>query len=75
MKKLLSYGGAALITAALLDPIICSGLGKPLPWLRDILMGAGGVACASAARNRSVAPAGSSRPRIRNGRYPEPASA
>lgn len=30
MKKLLSYGGAALINAALLDPIICSGLGKPL---------------------------------------------
>jgi hypothetical protein len=44
MKKLLSYGGAALITAALLDPVICSGLVKPLPWLRDILMGAGGVA-------------------------------
>lgn len=45
MKKLLSYGGAALITAALLAPIICSGPGKPLPWLRDISMGAGGVAC------------------------------
>ena len=45
MKKLLSYGGAALITAALLDPVFYSGLGKPIPWLRDIVMGAGGVAC------------------------------
>lgn len=45
MKKLLSYGGAALVTTALLDPIIYSGLGRPIPWLRDILMGAAGAAC------------------------------
>ena len=44
MKMLLSYGGAAMITAALLDPLFHSGLDKPIPWLRDILMGAGGVA-------------------------------
>ena len=45
MKKLLSYGGATLLTAAMLDPMICSGLGKPIPWLRDVLMAAGGIAC------------------------------
>ncbi len=45
MKKLLSYGGAALITAALLDPVICSGLGKPTPWLLDLGMGGAGVVC------------------------------
>jgi len=41
MKTLLSYGGAVLITTALLDPMIASGLGKPIPWLRDTLMGEG----------------------------------
>jgi hypothetical protein len=35
MKKLLSYGGAALLTSAFLDPLVSSGLGKPTPWLRD----------------------------------------
>lgn len=45
MKKFLSYGGASLITGALLDPIIQSGLGKPIPWLRDIFLGAAGAAC------------------------------
>ena len=45
MKKLLSYGGAALITAACLDPVMYSGLGRPVPWLRDLAMAAGGVAC------------------------------
>jgi len=45
MKRFLSYGGAALITAAFLDPIISSGLGRPVPWLRDLVMTASGVAC------------------------------
>ncbi len=45
MKKLLSWGGACLITAAFLDPLFTSGLGKTIPWLRVLLMGGGGVAC------------------------------
>ena len=45
MKKLLSWGGAALITAALLDPLICSGLGRLTPWLRDLAMGGAGAVC------------------------------
>ncbi len=45
MKKLLSWGGASLVVAALLDPLLSSGLGKPVPWFRDLLMGAGGAAC------------------------------
>ena len=45
MKKLLSWGGTSLITAALLDPLIYSGLGTPLPWGRDLLMGGAGVLC------------------------------
>ena len=45
MKLLLSWGGAALLTAALLDPVIQSGLERPIPWVRDILMGAAGIFC------------------------------
>jgi hypothetical protein len=44
-KSLLSFGGAALITAALLDLIFCSGIGRPLPWFRAAVMAAGGVVC------------------------------
>lgn len=45
MKKLLSWGAVGLLTTALLDPLIYSMLEKPVPWVRDILMAAGGVAC------------------------------
>jgi hypothetical protein len=45
MKKLLSYGGAGLLTSAFLDPVIASGLDKPIPWLRDIVLGGAGMAC------------------------------
>ncbi|AFR42788.1 hypothetical protein GeomeDRAFT_1378 [Geobacter metallireducens RCH3] len=45
MKKLLSWGAVGLLTSALLDPLIYSMLEKPIPWLRDILMGAGGCVC------------------------------
>jgi hypothetical protein len=45
MKKLLSNGGALLLIAAFLDPVICSGLGKPVPWMRDVPMAAAGIAC------------------------------
>lgn len=45
MKKLLTWGAIGLITTALLDPLLYSMLDKPIPWLRDILMAAGGVLC------------------------------
>ena len=45
MRMLLSWGGAALITAALLDPMIQSGLERPIPWAKDLLMGAAGICC------------------------------
>ena len=45
MKKMLSWGGVGLLTTALLDPLVYSMLDKPIPWLRDLLMAAGGVAC------------------------------
>jgi hypothetical protein len=45
MKKLLSWGGVSLITGALLDPLIESGMDKPIPWFTDILLLAGGIAC------------------------------
>ncbi len=45
MKRLLSFGGASLLVSAFLDPLISSGLDRPIPWLRDLLMGMGGVAC------------------------------
>ena len=45
MKTLLSLGGASLLTGALLDPLIQSGLGGPIPWVRDLLMGGAGMIC------------------------------
>jgi hypothetical protein len=45
MKKLLSWGGSGLLTSALLDPVIYSTLGNPIPWGRDIAMALAGSAC------------------------------
>lgn len=45
MKKLLSWGGASLLTGALLDPVIYAALGNPVPWGRDLLMGGAGILC------------------------------
>jgi hypothetical protein len=45
MKKLLNWGAVGLLTSAILDPLIYSMLDKPIPWFRDALMLAGGVAC------------------------------
>ncbi|MBJ6749037.1 hypothetical protein [Geomonas anaerohicana] len=45
MKKLLSFAAVTLLTSALLDPLIQSGLDKPVPWLRDIGMFVAGAAC------------------------------
>lgn len=45
MKKLLIWGAVGLLTSALLDPLIYSMLDQPIPWFRDLLMGAGGVGC------------------------------
>ena len=45
LKKLLTWGAVGLLTTAMLDPIIYSMLEQPIPWLRDLLMGAGGVGC------------------------------
>jgi hypothetical protein len=45
MKKLLSWTAVGLLTTAFLDPLMYSMLDKPVPWLRDVLMAAGGVFC------------------------------
>jgi hypothetical protein len=45
MKKLLSFGAAVLLTASILDAFYCWGVGRPVPWLRDILMAGVGVVC------------------------------
>jgi hypothetical protein len=45
MKKLLTWGAVGLLTTALLDPLIYSMLDKPIPWIRDLMMGVGGAAC------------------------------
>lgn len=45
MKKLLTWGAVGLLTTAILDPVIYSMLDMSIPWIRDLLMGAGGVAC------------------------------
>jgi hypothetical protein len=45
MKKLLTWGGTSLLISAFLDPLIYSGMDKPIPWLRDLAMAAGGMLC------------------------------
>lgn len=45
MKKLLTWTAVGLLTTALLDPLMYSMLERPVPWLRDLLMLAGGVGC------------------------------
>jgi hypothetical protein len=45
MKKLLTWSAVGLLTTALLDPIIYAMQEQPIPWLRDLLMGAGGGGC------------------------------
>lgn len=45
MKKLLTWGAVGFLTSAILDPIIYSMLDLPIPWIRDLLMGVGGVGC------------------------------
>ncbi len=45
MKKMLTWGAVGLLTTAILDPVIYSMLGLPIPWTRDLLMLAGGVGC------------------------------
>lgn len=45
MKKLITWGGVGLLTTAILDPLIYSMLDLPIPWMRDLAMGAGGIGC------------------------------
>lgn len=45
MKKLLNWGAVGLLTTAMLDPLVYSMLEKPVPWLRDLVMGAAGIGC------------------------------
>jgi hypothetical protein len=45
MKKFLSFAAVSLLTSAFLDPLIESGLDKPIPWLMDIGMALAGMAC------------------------------
>ena len=45
MKKLLTWGTVGLLTTAILDPVIYAMLEQPIPWMRDLLMGAAGVGC------------------------------
>lgn len=45
MKRLLTWGVVGLMTSAIFDPLIYSMLDLPIPWMRDLLMLAGGVGC------------------------------
>lgn len=45
MKKFLSIVASILLTAAFLDGLFYSGIGKPVHWVRDSVMAAVGVAC------------------------------
>jgi len=45
VKKLLNWGAVGLLISALLDPVIYSMLDLPIPWMRDLIMLAGGAGC------------------------------
>jgi hypothetical protein len=45
MKSLLYGGAVCFLCAAFLDPLYASGMGRPIPWLRDLVMAVLGVAC------------------------------
>jgi hypothetical protein len=45
MKKLLSFAGISLLTTAFLEPLFYSGIDRPIPWGRDIIMTVAGIAC------------------------------
>jgi len=45
IRRLLSFGAVTLLTTAFLDPLYASGIGRPVPWPRDLLMAAAGAAC------------------------------
>ena len=45
MKYYLSWIAVGLLTAAVLDPVMYSLFDQPIPWLRDLLIGVGGLGC------------------------------
>jgi hypothetical protein len=45
MKKFITWVAVGLLTTALLEPIMFYMLDLPIPWLRDLLMGVGGIGC------------------------------
>lgn len=45
IKKLLTFGVVGFLCAAFLDPLWASGLDRPIPWFRDVLMAVAGVVC------------------------------
>lgn len=45
MRVLLTFGAVAFLMAALLDPLWAWGLGRPIPWQRDLLLALGGGLC------------------------------
>ena len=45
MKKLLSFAAVTLLTSAFLDPLIKSGMDRPIPWGQDLAMAGGGIIC------------------------------
>jgi len=44
-KKLLTFGAVTFLCTAFLDPVWASGLDRPIPWFRDIVMAFIGAAC------------------------------
>jgi len=45
IKKLLTFGAVSFLCAALLDPLWASGLDRPIPWIRDLVMAGIGAVC------------------------------
>lgn len=45
MKKLLNWGAVGLLSSAILDPLICVSMGRPVAWITDFVMVTGGALC------------------------------
>lgn len=45
IRFLLTTGTVGFLCAAILDPLWASGLNRPIPWIRDIIMAFIGASC------------------------------
>jgi hypothetical protein len=45
MKRLVSLGASLFLTASFLDALYNSGMGRQIPWVRDLVLAVSAVVC------------------------------